>query len=385
MVGLSAPVVGRAGRLEEHVRSVPLVDHHVHGAFRGETDRADFEMAINEGSPDPIPGWMTQFDSAIGFAIRRWCAPVLDLPAHAPAQEYWERRVQLGVAEVSRRFLQAAGVSDWLLDTGHGTDAVLDPVAMAAASGSRSHEICRLESVAEALGASSPAGRDYPDLFRSRLAAAAADAVGVKTVLAYRCGFNQDLSRPDDREVSARASRWVDGGAGKLVDPVLLRFGLHAAVDLGLPIQIHTGFGDRDLTLHDVNPSLLTDLLRHPGVCNVAILLLHCYPYHREAGYLAQAFPNVYFDVGETINYVGVRSAAVVAETFELAPFAKQLYSSDAWGPPELHYLGSMLWRRSVATTFSSWVEAGDWSAADAERVVDMVAHENARRVYQLS
>jgi predicted TIM-barrel fold metal-dependent hydrolase len=116
----------------------------------------------------------------------------------------------------------------------------------------------------------------------------------------------------------------------------------------------------------------------------VPIVLLHCYPYHREAGYLAQAFGNVHFDVGLAINHVGVRSAQVVAESFELAPFAKQLYSSDAWGPPELHHLGAVLWRRAVTSVLGGWVTNGDWSAADARRVADMVGRDNARRVYRL-
>ena len=168
----------------------------------------------------------------------------------------------------------------------------------------------------------------------------------------------------------------------RLIDPVLLRFGLHAAVDRGLPIQLHTGFGDRDLDLDKVNPLLLLDFLRDSAVAPVPVALLHCYPYHREAGYLAQAFPHVYFDVGLALNHLGVRSAAVVAESFELAPFAKQLYSSDAWGLPELHYLGAVLWRRAVRQTLRHWVDDGDWQLSDARRVVDMVAGDNARRIY---
>ena len=74
-------------------------------------------------------------------------------------------------------------------------------------------------------------------------------------------------------------------------------------------------------------------------------MLLHCYPFHRQAGYLAQAFGNVYFDVG-LARTIWVRSAELLAESLELAPFAKQLYSSDGYGPPELHLLGSVLWRR---------------------------------------
>jgi predicted TIM-barrel fold metal-dependent hydrolase len=370
--------------LAEHVTALRLVDHHVHGAFTGELDRTEFETHLNEGSPEPIPEWMTQFDSQLGFAIRRWCAPVLDLPAHAPADEYWARRAELGAGTVTQRFLQAAGVSDWLVDTGYGAGTILDVDGMAAESEARSHTIVRLETLAEELAADGVAGRDYADEFEARLVRATRNAVGVKSILAYRSGFDIDLSPPPPHAVADAARRWVGGGGTRLVDPVLLRHGLHAAVRLGLPIQIHTGFGDRDLDLHRANPIHLLDFLRTPGVAGVPIVLLHCYPYHREAGYLAQAFGNVHFDVGLAVNHVGVRSMQVVAESFELAPFAKQLYSSDAWGPPELHHLGAVLWRRAVTTVFDGWVADGDWSPADARRVVEMVGRDNARRVYRL-
>jgi uncharacterized protein len=373
-----------AEHVAEHVSGLRLVDHHVHGAFTADLDRAEFETHLNEGSPEPVPEWMTQFDSQLGFAIRRWCAPVLDLPAHATADEYWARRAELGVRTVTERFLRAAGVSDWLVDTGYGADAILDVDGMAAASDGRGHLIVRLESLAEGMAADGVSGRDYADEFGARLERATGHAVGVKSILAYRCGLDIDLSPPTPQAVAAAAGRWLDGGGTRLADPVLLRHGLHAAVRLGLPIQIHTGFGDRDLDLHRANPIHLLDFLRSPGVADVPIMLLHCYPYHREAGYLAQAFANVHFDVGLAINHVGVRSTQVVAESFELAPFAKQLYSSDAWGPPELHHLGSVLWRRAVARVLGRWVEDGDWSAADAVRVVGMIGGGNARRVYRL-
>jgi len=369
-----------AGDLAEHLAELRLVDHHAHGAFTVDLPRAEFEIHLNEASPEPVPDWLTHFDSQLGFAIRRWCAPLLDLPPHAPADEYWRRRTELGHAEVTGRFLRAAGVSDWLLDTGFGT--VLDEQGMAAASGGRAHEIVRLESVAEQVTAG--AGRDYADEFGARLAKATSQAVGVKTILAYRCGFDIDLSRPQPRAVAEAAEKWIAAGTPRLTDPVLLRHGLHAAVELGLPIQVHTGYGDRDLDLDRANPVRLLDFLRLPEVAGVPVLLLHCYPYHREAGYLAQAFTNVYFDVGLGLNHTGVRAAAIVAESFELAPFAKQLYSSDAWGPPELHFLGATLWRKAIAETFGRWVADGDWSAADAVRVAGMVGRDNARRVYGL-
>lgn len=370
--------------LAEHVASMPLIDHHVHGTFTAELGRAEFEAHLNEGSPEPVPDWLTQFDSQLGFAIRRWCAPLLDLPALVPADAYWARRVELGVAEVTGRLLRAAGVSDWLVDTGLGVDSVLDPGRMAAVSGSRAHEIVRLEWLAEQLAADRVPGRDYADEFGSRLAEATRTAVGVKTIVAYRTGFDIDLTRPAARDVADAAQRWVDAGGGRLVDAVVLRHGLHAAVERGLPIQIHTGLGDRDLDLHRANPVRLLDFLRLPEVAAVPIMLLHCYPYHREAAYLAQAFPNVHIDVGLALNHVGVRARAVLAESFELAPFAKLLYSSDGWGLPELHFLGAALWRRAVGTTFGRWVEDGDWSLDDAKRIAEMVGRGNAARVYRL-
>jgi predicted TIM-barrel fold metal-dependent hydrolase len=370
--------------LADHISALRLVDHHVHGAFTAELDRSEFETHLNEGSPEPVPEWMTQFDSQLGFAIRRFCAPVLDLPVHAPADEYWTRRSELGVRAVTERFLRAAGVSDWLVDTGYGADAILDVDGMAAASGARGHRIVRLESLAEEIAADGVAGRDYADEFGARLERATRRAVGVKSILAYRAGFDIDLSPPPPHAVADASRRWLDSGGGRLVDPVLMRHGLHTAVHLGLPIQIHTGFGDRDLDLHRANPIHLLDFLRTPGVADVPVVLLHCYPYHREAGYLAQAFGNVHFDVGLAVNHVGVRSTQVVAEAFELAPFAKQLYSSDAWGPPELHHLGAALWRRAVTSVLGGWVADGDWSVADARRVAEMIGRDNAVRVYGL-
>ncbi len=129
---------------------------------------------------------------------------------------------------------------------------------------------------------------------------------------------------------------------------------------------------------------LLLGLLRQQHVVSTPIMLLHCYPYHREAGYLAQAFSHVYFDIGLSVNYLGAQSRQLVAESLELAPFAKQLYSSDAFGLPELHLVGSILWRRAMAQVIGRWVTEGAWSQADGIRVLKMIGTDNARRVYKL-
>jgi predicted TIM-barrel fold metal-dependent hydrolase len=250
------------------------------------------------------------------------------------------------------------------------------------------HEVVRLEAVAEEVAREGADAAGYAATVRERLARHATTAVGFKSIVAYRHGFDVEPSRPTDAEVQRAADSWLREvsatGTARVADPVLLRFLLWEAVDLGKPLQLHVGYGDADLDLHRSNPLLLTPWLRLIQDRSIDVLLLHCYPFHREAGYLAQVFPHVYFDVGLALNYVGARSAAVVAESLELAPFAKQLYSSDAWGPAELHYLGALNWRRAMTRILGQWVDDGEWAIDDAARIATMIGCTNARRVYGL-
>lgn len=371
--------------LANHLRDVTLIDHHVHGTYDQPVDRAGFEAAINEGSTDPVPDFMTQFDSPLGLSIRRWCAPLLGLDALAGADDYWARRSEFAPDELARVMLPAAGVSRWIVDTGFKGDLITTPERLTDLSGVPSSEILRLERLAEDLLEGGTSAADFPAAFRAALQAAAdsPDVIGTKTIAAYRVGFDVDWSRPDDADVVAHAGELAAQPRPlRLDDPLLIAFGVHEAAAHGLPIQVHVGFGDRDLDLHRTDPMLLLPLLR--TMLPVPVLLLHCYPFQRQAGYLAQAFDHVNFDVGLAINYLGVRSTGLVAEALETAPFAKQLYSSDAFGPPELHVLGSVLWRRSMGLVLGEWVRAGDCTEADAIRIVDMIGVHNAERVYGL-
>jgi predicted TIM-barrel fold metal-dependent hydrolase len=364
--------------LADHVARVRLVDNHVHGYWLTSGDRRRFENGLNEANTEPLADFDSGFDTQLGFAVRAHCAPLLGLPEHADPQAYWDRRSELTEDQLAQVFLPAAGVSDWLVDTGL-PGAIAGLPEMAGASGGAVGEIVRLEQVAED-AAASPG--DYADAFQRILHQRTETAVATKTVLAYRGGFDGDLSEPDERAVADAAARWREVGGVRLTDRVLLRFGVHEALRLGKPLQFHVGLGDRDCDLHRTNPMLLLDFLRQSGT--TPIVLLHCYPYEREAGYLAQAFNNVYLDVGLSINHLGARAEAFIARTLELAPFRKILYSSDAFGPAELHYLGSALWRAGMAAVLTGFVTRGQWSEADAIRVVDLIGRDNARRVYRL-
>ena len=89
-------------------------------------------------------------------------------------------------------------------------------------------------------------------------------------------------------------------------------------------------------------------------------------------------------DIGEAISHSGVQSRQLIAESFEIAPFYKQLYSSDGWGLAEFHFLGARLWRNGVSEILSRWVEAGHCSQADATQIATKVGRQNAIDLYRL-
>ncbi|MFH0521797.1 amidohydrolase family protein [Streptomyces sp. M41] len=374
--------MGAPGPVHEALAALPLVDHHCHGVAGADLDRAGFESLLTEG--EPWPG-VSSFDTPVGVAVRRHCAPLLDLPRHAGADAYLARRAELGGREVNRRFLAAAGTQVLCVDTGYAPPHGITPEELAEAAGAQAYEVVRLETVAEAVVAEGV----EPDAYAAAFRTAAEEAVrrpgvvAVKSVAAYRTGFALDPARPSDAEVTEAARQWLAHG-GRLTDPVLVRQLLWTAVDLGLPLQLHTGFGDDDIRLHRADPSLLTDWL-HLTKGTIAVLLLHCWPYQRQAAQLAAVFERVYLDVGLTLHHVGpARSGAVLAEALEITPFRKLLYSSDAYGLAEFYALGALVFRRGLGDLLQDRVDADELSLPDALRIAAWTAGDNARRVYGL-
>jgi hypothetical protein len=375
---------GPVPEVDALIGSLKLVDHHAHSVAREPPDAPAFLAMLTESDrPSAVAGWDTQ----LGIAVRRWCAPLLGLQRSVSGEAYLERRLALSPTEASSRFIRASGIASILLDTGFRADSLIDPVELGRVAGARVALIVRLESLAEDLARSGVDAARYPGAFRAAIADAFPACVGFKTVLAYRGGLDIDPEPPSDAEVVAAAGRWLTSveatGSARLTDRVLSRFGIWEAVRTGRPLQVHTGFGDSDLDLHTADPSLLTPFLRRTeGLCPV--MLLHTYPFHRTAGYLAQMFGHVHVDVGLAVHHTGAASERIVAESLELAPLTRVLFSSDAWGLPELYLLGSLLFRRGLARTVGRWVEAGDWSIADARRALTLIGRENALRVYGL-
>ncbi|MDI3386721.1 amidohydrolase family protein [Streptomyces sp. B-S-A8] len=359
-----------------------LVDHHCHGVLRSPAGRGVFESLLTESDVPAAPG-TTFFDTQLGFAVRRLCPPLLGLAKHCSPRDYLARRQELGVREVGGRLLRAAGIGEFLVDTGLPGD-LTEPAELAELGGGTAREIVRLETLAERVADTA----DEPEAFLAALdtaiRTASATAAGFKSIAAYRHGLRLDPAEPAREEALRAAAAWLDGRrpGTRLADPTLHRLLIWSAARTGLPLQLHTGFGDPDLRLQDADPLLLSDLLHALRPTGCAVVLLHGYPYHRLAGYLAHVHPHVHADVGLSLTHTGTRASAVLAELLELTPFGKLLFSTDAYGLPELYVVGAHLFRTALAELTSGWVAAGAWSRPDADRVARLIGADNARRVY---
>ncbi len=362
-----------------------LVDQHCHAVRVDELNLHAFEALCSESAAPAGNG--SHLDGPAGFAIGRWCPPVLELDPFCSWDTYIARRGELGAVEVTRRLLRAASQSTLLIDTGYRGDELCSLDEMATLSESPVREIVRIEVIAEEVAASGVQATDFMDAFEARLIERCANAVGLKSVLAYRCGFYVDLLKVDDDALDGAIGYWLANG-GRLddatIEAAVLRLAARIGGQRGLPIQFHVGYGDPDVVLHRSNPSLLTPFIEWCALLGTQIVLLHCWPYEREAGFLATVYPHVWMDIGLGMNYLGPSAPRFLARALEATPFPKVLYSSDAFGLPELYFAGAAQFRWAMAQVLDGWIADGSIPAGRAPEIAAAIGATNATTLYRL-
>jgi uncharacterized protein len=366
-----------AGALREVLDGVGLVDHHAHGIVATPATLDEFRGLFSE-SEDPRQ-WP---HVATGLTYLRAMRALGDLFGCEPTEEaVFAHRRAADPDAYAATLLRATGTEWLLIDDGFpvpGEGVAWD--RMGELAGCRSAPVMRIERVAEE-GLAAADGLDaLRERVRTEVAAARGNGfVGLKTVAAYRSGLAVD--GPD----ALGAEDALKGKPRRLADKALLELLLddalaaNAAAGGGdpLPVQVHCGFGDSDLFLPRADPTLLGPLIeRYAGT---PFVLLHCYPFVRQAGWLAHVYGNVFLDVSLTIPHVW-RHAEMVREALELAPVSKLLYASDAAKTPELYFLAARGWRAALAEVLDEALKP-----AAAEAAARRVLRENALALYGLA
>jgi predicted TIM-barrel fold metal-dependent hydrolase len=247
----------------------------------------------------------------------------------------------------------------------------------------------RLESLIEQLIVETDRFSELEEAYRARLSDARTQGiVAFKSIAAYRGGLKVlPRTRAEAAAVfpALKTAARRDGRFRLCNRPVLeylLRIALQEAATQELPVQFHTGFGDDDLDLRAANPLHLRPLLRDPALRGGKFVLLHTYPFSREAGYLAGIYSHVYADLSLTIPFTAHGGAAAILAALEQAPTSKLLLATDAFSIPELFYLGALYARESLGTALDQLQAEGWLTAGQAELAARQLLHDNGARLY---
>ncbi len=381
-----------------YLSEIPVVDQHGHPWLR--------PSAIHGPSPDSYRLFFTEgIDPRLAADIPtsvhyRWMLRELSRVLECAADEaaVLDARAARGHDAFAARLMAEARIEHAILDdryAGRGTATFSVAEMSAQLGGAATTAALRLESVLEDLVLDADDPGEVEDRFRSRLdrpRLAAEGVVALKSIIAYRAGL--DVA-PTSRAAAYAAfpalkAEATASGRVRIADKRFLDYFLLLALDWAaaerFPVQIHTGFGDPDLSLPGANPVLLRHVLQDGRYAGAPLVLLHAgWPYVRELSYLASVYPDVCLDVGLAIPFAATEGDEIIRQALALAPATKVLYSSDGFSIPEHCWFAALQGRRAIGRVLGELLDRGAIAEADAWETADLILRANARRLYGLA
>lgn len=360
-----------------------LWDHHCH-ALLAETAKSDLDRLARCLTEAPSTYPLEDLHHGVVFhQALAVMASRLDVSCETAAVE--RALASVDYADYCQRIFNEAGYARLLVDTGYTPMGAWSIDGMEKVLGIPIRKILRLETLAEKALTVARDFDDWIDRYQRTLKEARHDGyVGAKSIIAYRSG----LHVVPVEETRARAQFVVmrQREATRLVDPDLLNYLLYLATPIlmgqNLPLQFHTGFGDPDTDLLQGNPLLLRSYIEEFVSQGHRIALLHTYPYHREAGYLASVYPGVYLDVSLALPLAASGSSRILHEALELTPLSRLLFASDSHSRPESYFLAAKFFREGMNAFLDRTVTRHQVLASVAENWAHAVAKGNVERLY---
>lgn len=364
---------------------IPAIDNHAHNLLKPEwVENQPYCTAFTEGNESDILNYHARHT----LFYRRSLRDIGQLLNCEPTEDaILDCRQQLGIERLTKHCFSQANLESIFLDDGFLPDYIF-PWQWHRQFLSV-FRLVRLEYLAETLMSKINDFETFLDHFCQEIDPPSSEVIGFKSIAAYRSGLSIEAIPLNTAKLRfQQIKQESNGNKIKLTDKILIDFLLRIALDIAakykLPIQFHTGFGDRDLDLRFSNPLLLRQLLENPQWNEVPIILLHAsYPYTKEAGYLASVYSQVYLDFGLAIPFLSIQGMrSVLQELLTLSPTTKILYSSDAHNIPELYYLGAKWGRILLAEVLEAAVNDGDLTHQEADNIAMAILRENAKRIY---
>ncbi|KAJ9181507.1 hypothetical protein P3X46_009631 [Hevea brasiliensis] len=376
--------------LRQAIEEVMLVDAHAHNI-----------VALDSSFP-----FINSFSEAAGDALsfaphslsfKRNLREVAELyGCENSLQVVEEHRRSSGLGSITVKCFKAARISAILIDDGLKLDKMHD-IEWHKNFTPFVGRILRIERLAESildkelLDGSTWTLDKFTETFMENLRSFADKIVGLKSVAAYRSGLeiNTNVTTKDAEEGLAEvlcAGKPVRITNKSFIDYIFTH-SLEVALQFDLPMQIHTGFGDKDLDLRLSNPLHLRMLLEDERFSKCHIVLLHAsYPFSKEASYLASVYPQVYLDFGLAVPKLSVHGMiSSLKELLELAPMNKVMFSTDGYAFPETYYLGAKKTREIIFSVLHDACCDGDVTVDEAIEAAKDILARNAIKLYKIN
>ncbi len=224
----------------------------------------------------------------------------------------------------------------------------------------------------------------YKDFVSSRIKEfKARGAVALKTVTPYYRGFDYE-EVPEKEARKAFESKKDPGPAEqKKVEDFMFHLVVNKAIELDLPIQIHTGLlAWNTVVLENCNPAALNRIfIRYPS-CKF-ILFHGGYPFADETGVLAKTFPNVFLDFC-WLPWISFNlTKRFLHGWLDIVPNNKFMWGGDAHRAECVHGHW-LIAKRAVTEVLSEKIADGQLSYNDAERILHGIFRNNAIRILKL-
>jgi len=368
---------------------IPIVDNHCHSLLREQpADDAAFRVHLTESTypaiaRDHVETSILYRRALVELAGLFGCEPVAD--AIHEARRAW------GVERIAREIVRRGNFRTLLVDTGYEAPATFTLDELRALAPARVEEVLRLEPLIERLILEWDRFDRFVDAYRAAITdLRSRGGVGLKSIIAYRSGLQVEPVGHDDaaRAFAAVRDAGLHAGGLRIESKPLLDHLIVIAVEeaarQGVPIQFHTGLGDPDLDLTQVDPAALRFLFSDRFRAAPIVLLHTGYPYVRSTAYLAAMYPNVYADMGEAPLFAAGEGTQIYRELLGLAPASKLLFSTDASLVPELYWIGARLGRRALAIVLDEHVAEGTLDERSALDWAERMLWRNAEALYRL-
>lgn len=368
-----------------------LIDNHAHSLVRNfcELDEIGFRQCFTESRS------MDMLQNHVPHSVH-----YTDLLDHLERifntrdeSAFLEFRSTQKESQFTQMLWDDVSIGALIIDDGFQNDRAYNLDELASISGRTIYHCKRMEGLIEEALRAAESIEEAEKLFQNKLREKRTQRmVSLKTICGYRGGLL--LLQPSQKEASADFEKLkrelAESKSAKLrieKRPIyhhLLLQGFELAAELGVPVQIHCGIGDDDADLIECNPALMQPLFRSKRFSKTQFVLLHCFPYVREAGFLCSLYSNVYMDLSLSISLASARGTNMISEALAIAPSSKILAGTDGHSAPESHWYGALCWKRGLTGSLFNMINAGLLTQREAEEVGELILHGNAIRLYRL-